>query len=167
MNQCEWKIRAAVIDELPEILEIYKIARAFMAANGNRTQWGTEHPREEVLREDIQKQQLYVVIKENEICGVFALITGEDSSYRVIDGGSWRSDEPYETVHRIASSGKETGIFEAVIEFGKKRNSHLRIDTHENNKIMQHLVEKHGFQRRGIIYVRDMSPRIAYDWIGD
>ncbi|MBQ9168618.1 MAG: N-acetyltransferase [Oscillospiraceae bacterium] len=165
MKQNEWKIRTAEIDELPEILEIYRTARAFMAANGNGTQWGTEHPKEEVLRDDIQKRQLYVVTKKDEICGVFAMISGEDPTYKRIDGGSWRSDEPYQTIHRIASSGKEKGVFEAAFEFGKNRITHLRIDTHENNKVMQHLMEKYGFQPRGIIYLPDGSPRIAYDYI--
>jgi hypothetical protein len=30
---------------------------------------------------------------------------------------------------------------------------------------MQHVVEKHGFQRRGIIYIADGTPRIAYEYI--
>ena len=30
---------------------------------------------------------------------------------------------------------------------------------------MQHLIEKNGFQRCGIIYVEDGSPRIAYEKI--
>lgn len=39
----------------------------------------------------------------------------------------------------------------------------MRIDTHENNKVMQHLIKKNGFQECGIIYVEDGSPRIAYE----
>jgi hypothetical protein len=30
---------------------------------------------------------------------------------------------------------------------------------------MQHVVEKHGFSRRGIIYIADGTPRIAYERI--
>lgn len=41
---------------------------------------------------------------------------------------------------------------------------HLKIDTHENNIIMQRLLTKLGFERRGIIYVReDHYPRIAFE----
>ena len=36
------------------------------------------------------------------------------------------------------------------------------IDTHEKNKTMQHVVEKLGFKRCGIIYIEDGTPRIAY-----
>lgn len=38
----------------------------------------------------------------------------------------------------------------------------LRADTHEDNKIMQHLLEKNGFARCGIILADDGKPRIAY-----
>ncbi len=43
--------------------------------------------------------------------------------------------------------------------------SNFRIDTHNDNKIMQHVIEKNGFIRCGIIYVKDGSPRIAYEKI--
>ena len=38
----------------------------------------------------------------------------------------------------------------------------LRADTHADNKIMQHLLEKNGFTKCGIIHVEDGTPRIAY-----
>ena len=63
---------------------------------------------------------------------------------------------------RVASDGSG-GILHAALEFAQTRADHLRIDTHEDNKPMQHLVEKYGFSRRGIIYTDNGSPRIAYD----
>lgn len=42
----------------------------------------------------------------------------------------------------------------------------LRIDTHEENKVMRHLIEKSGFAECGIIRVEDGSPRIAYQYVG-
>ena len=44
-----------------------------------------------------------------------------------------------------------------------KKIQHLRIDTHENNKVMQHLILKNGFEKCGIIYVDDGSPRVAFE----
>ena len=52
---------------------------------------------------------------------------------------------------------------DAALAFCKGIISHIRIDTHQDNKVMQHVVEKHGFRRRGIIYIADGSPRIAYE----
>ena len=56
-------------------------------------------------------------------------------------------------------------VFRAAVEFCRGKCSHLRVDTHEDNKPMQHLAQKYGFSRRGIIYVEDGTPRIAYDLI--
>ena len=133
-----------------------------MAENGNPTQWHSGYPKRELLELDISLGRLYVVIRDNEICGVFVFFVGDDPTYSYIEG-SWRSNAPYGVIHRIAGIGG--GIFTAALAFCKDRISHLRIDTHANNRPMQHVVEKAGFSRRGIIYVEDGSPRIAYDLV--
>lgn len=43
----------------------------------------------------------------------------------------------------------------------------IRIDTHADNKTMQHLIEADGFTRCGIIYIADGTPRIAYQWTAE
>ncbi len=40
---------------------------------------------------------------------------------------------------------------------------HLRIDTHEDNKIMQRAIEKNGFTKCGMIFTEEGSSRIAYE----
>ena len=40
---------------------------------------------------------------------------------------------------------------------------YIRIDTHEDNYVMQNALAKQGFRRCGIIYVEDGTTRIAYD----
>ena len=90
---------------------------------------------------------------------------GDDSTYQVIDNGHWLSDEPYGTIHRIAGDGTIHGVLEIAVNYCKKQISHLRIDTHHDNKIMQHVIEKNGFKKCGIIYVKDGSERIAYELI--
>jgi len=39
---------------------------------------------------------------------------------------------------------------------------HLRIDTHRDNKIMQHNLTKHGFSYCGVIYLASGDERLAY-----
>ena len=156
----EKRVRPAVQADMERILEIYELARQFMRQNGNPTQWGTDHPRRELLEMDIRKRQLYVVETAGTVNGVFVFFVGEDPTYSLIDG-AWRSDRPYGVIHRIAGIGG--GIFNTALSFCESRIDHLRIDTHADNKPMQHVVEKAGFSRRGIIYVEDGTPRIAYD----
>ena len=155
-------IRPAIQADLADILEIYAHARRFMAENGNPTQWGQHHPAQHVLEEDIALNRLYVVESGEGLCGVFMFEVGNDPTYTYIEG-SWRSDTPYGVIHRIAGVGG--GVFAAALEYCSGVIGHLRIDTHADNKPMQHVVEKAGFSKRGIIYVEDGTPRIAYDRI--
>ena len=87
-------IRLAQNQDFKEILMIYAYARKFMAEHGNPTQWGSTSPREEVLRNDIRQQQLYVIENDakDKILGVFALIIGEDPTYQRIEQGSWKDE---------------------------------------------------------------------------
>lgn len=160
-----YTVRNAILEDLPVLETIYAHARSFMAQTGNPNQWGTKNPPSHQLETDIRRKELYVLENQDGIHGVFYFAMGEDPSYQTIYEGSWGSSAPYGTIHRIASDGSG-GIFAAALEFCKDKSSHIRIDTHHDNKVMQHVVEKHGFIRRGIIYIADGSPRIAYEYIG-
>lgn len=157
------EIIQADVKDLPRILEIYAYAREFMKKTGNPTQWKDNRPEKAVLEMDIENENLYVLRDEDKIYGVFALIIGHEPTYARIENGRWLSDKPYGTIHRIASDGKIQGCFAKIVEFCSQKIEHLRIDTHEDNKIMQHLMVKQNFEKCGRIYVADGSPRIAYE----
>mgnify|MGYP005971236925 CR=1 FL=1 len=97
-------IRRARPKDLEEILEIYAIARQFMKEAGNPTQWGDSFPPQQLIQEDIRLSQSYVCEREGRIQAVFAMIPGEDPTYREIQG-AWLNDRPYCAVHRVASRG--------------------------------------------------------------
>lgn len=158
----DYQIRRAEERDLPAIAGVYAVAKAFMRASGNPTQWSGGYPQEALLREDMKKGALYVVMQGDHIHGVFYFAVEADPTYQVIEEGAWLCDEPYGVIHRIAADGSG-GIFPAALRFASGRISHLRIDTHHDNKPMQHVVEKHGFHRCGIIHIADGSPRIAYE----
>lgn len=102
----------------------------------------------------------------SKIIGVFALIIGEDPTYLEIQDGSWRSDETYGTIHRLASDGITKGIARACFDFCHDRCHYLRIDTHKDNLPMQAAIKKYGFVYCGIIHVADGSERVAFDYLG-
>lgn len=157
------KIRRAAADDLPGILEIYECARRFMRENGNPNQWDTHYPPQEMVEEDIEAGNLYAAEDETGLHGVFALIAGTDPTYLEIREGTWLSDTPYAAIHRVASDGSVHGFFSSVAAFCAEKYGHLRIDTHADNRIMQHVVTKNGFVRCGIILTDDGTPRIAYE----
>lgn len=182
-------IRLAEKKDLPEILKIYEYARNFMRENGNPNQWGNNYPQKADLEMDIEKRQLYLCTEElNEskltehqetenaehhavgqenLYGVFAFIMGADPTYAHIEQGTWKSDAPYGTIHRIAGNGTRKGVFAECMEFCRKKCNHLRIDTHADNQIMQHCIEKSGFEKSGVICVEDGTPRIAYEYVNE
>ena len=96
------------------------------------------------------------------IVAYFALLPSPEPTYSYIDG-AWLTDEPYGVIHRMASYPEVHGIFSAIIDYAASRYSHLRIDTHRDNRIMQHLIEKHGFTYCGIIWLQDGTERLAYE----
>ncbi len=159
------QIRKATIDDLDVIMSIYKDAQDFMIESGNPNQWGHFYPSEDLVREDISKGISYVICDRDNPHGVFVLIDGLEPTYQYIENGSWINEEPYITLHRIASDGKLHGIFKSAIDYSKSISDNIRIDTHSNNVIMQKQIEKNGFRKCGTIYVRDGSPRIAYQWM--
>ena len=158
-------ITYAQTEDIPEIMRVYDSARHFMRQSGNMQQWINGYPQEALLKEDIEKKQLYVMRRQGRICGVFAFIIGPDPTYAKIEDGSWMSDSEYGTIHRIGGDGSERGILSAAVAFCEKHIKHLRIDTHEDNLPMQRAVTRNGFERRGIIYIADGTPRIAYEKI--
>ena len=155
-------IRKATPRDLPRIREIYEMARQFMRKNGNHSQWGKGDEPEALIEGDICQGNLYV-LEEADIHAVFAFIIGEDPTYREIEEGSWKSEEPYAAVHRVASDGTVQGVLGHVMDYCSAQVPHLRIDTHTDNKVMQHVLEKYGFVSCGIVHVPDGSPRIAYE----
>lgn len=160
------QIRNAQLEDLSQIRTIYNAAKAYMDISGNSNQWAVGYPPEKYLRQDIELSRLYVCEEDEKLCGVFMLSFEDDPTYHYIDG-AWLNTEPYGVIHRIASDGTTKGVFNSVLVFCKEKAAEqgvesLRIDTHADNKTMQHLVEKCGFIRCGIIYLENGSPRIAY-----
>ena len=154
-------IEKATLSQLPQILKIYEMARDFMAQSGNPTQWGTNYPPEEMIRQDILDGKSYVNLKDGIIRAVFYFAVEEDPTYGYIDG-AWLNDKPYGVIHRIAVGESGKGVAAECFRFAMERCDNLRIDTHENNIPMQRCLGKNGFTRCGTIYLEDGDPRIAY-----
>ncbi|MCI1672738.1 MAG: N-acetyltransferase [Bifidobacterium tibiigranuli] len=168
------RFRHATMRDYERIQRIYAYARAVMAANGNPTQWGDSFPRESTVRADIAEGRTMLLIDDGiddgaegdgeRILAQFALCTGEDPTYRDIDG-SWLDNDPYVTIHRIASSGQARHVAYDCIDWVVEHYGNVRADTHPNNKAMQHVFERSGFVRCGLIALLDRDTdktRIAY-----
>ena len=155
-------VRPANPGDLPALAAIYRAARAFMAASGNPTQWGTTDPRPELLRQDIAQEQLYVLCDGDTPRAAFALVPGRTPPTPSLTApGSATPPTPPST--GWAATAPATVSLPRPSAGRRPRQPHLRIDTHADNHIMQKLIARAGFRCCGIIHVADGSPRLAYE----
>lgn len=162
MRKNNFTIRLAVLADLDSLLSIFERARLFMASVGNPHQWVQGYPGRSLMEAEILSSHCYVCLYESRIVGTFCFIPGPDPCYSVIEGGAWFSDAPYHVLHRLASDGSVRGIADACLEWCFQHTANLRVDTHQDNKVLQHILAKHGFSYCGIIYVANGTPRLAY-----
>ncbi len=156
-------IRKSRPEDLDELMKIFDYARRFMQAHGNPNQWIDGYPSAELMLGQIEAGYCYLCVDENaNVCGTFCFIYGDDPTYARIDDGDWLNDEPYGVIHRLATNGRQKGIADACFEWCFRQTNNIRIDTHHDNIVMQSIFTKHGFQRCGIIYTHNGTPRIAY-----
>lgn len=165
-----YTIRKSTTADIDSIMLLAKAARQIMKDNGNPTQWTDNHPSRETIEDDVQHADSYVICKmEGEIVGTFVFKQGPDPSYAKIYNGEWIDNtRTYHVIHRIMSTPDAHGIFAAIMDYCNKHADNLRIDTHRNNSIMQHLIKKYGFHYCGIVHIIDLDTdfeRLAYQKI--
>ncbi len=160
------QIRQSTLADLSRIMEIYALARSFMAEHGNPKQWGaTNWPPQALIEQDIAQGKSYVCTEGDQVIGTFFYDHGIaiEETYREIDG-AWMGSDEYGVVHRIATDGSQKGIGSFCMRWALEHSPHLRIDTHPDNLVMQGMLTKLGFVRCGIIHVQeDDDPRYAYE----
>ena len=156
-------IRKATIGDVPVIMRIIDEARAIMRSCGNMNQWIDGYPDRATIEQDIANGHCYLLEEQGgEVIASFAFIPGPEPTYKEIYDGQWLDDEPYHVVHRLASTAASHGVFDEVMDYCMGVAGNLRIDTHRDNVIMRHVIERYGFTYCGIIYLLSGDERLAY-----
>lgn len=164
------EIRRASLCDLDKITDIISSAREYLAEQ-NIDQWQDFFPSPDIIADDIENKEAYVIVSGDNTCAYFAFFAPPEPAYKVIYGGKWLVDtENYAAMHHIAISKKYRGLGLAHIIYAKceelARNAHyasLRVDTHEDNRIMRHCAEKNGFVYCGTIYYNETTKRLAFE----
>ena len=160
-------IRNARLEDVPVIMRLVDEARGIMRSCGNMNQWTDGYPSEETIKQDIDNGHCFVLVEPSgEVVASFAFIPGPEPTYREIYEGSWLDDKPYYVVHRLASTVASHGVFDAVMDYCMDVAGNLCIDTHRDNVIMRHVIERYGFTYCGIIYLLNGDERLAYQKTG-
>lgn len=167
------QLRRAEDKDIPGILEIYREARESMRDDGF-SQWDDGYPGIREVTEDISRKACWTAEKDGRILAVASLLFGSEDTYRAIyrrDGekSTWPDQMPYGTIHRmaVAAAARRKGMASRLLEYMEKiclqeGVFRLRIDTHRENHGMRSWIQQQGFVFCGVIYVRNGSPRYAY-----
>ena len=138
-------------------------------------QWQKGYPNREVWQQDIEEKVSYVAVEGDTVMGAFMLLTSDEPSYAKIEG-SWLTDTPYASLHRVCVSNhcKGSGVAGKMFEFAFIKAKELgfasmRIDTHPQNRSMLSAIAKAGFIRCGDIRIKggseDGDLRVAFEKI--
>lgn len=156
-------IREARPTDVADIMQVMDAAKKIMRQSGNMHQWGDDYPSEAVITADMERHGGFAIEDSGKVVGYFAFLQSPEPTYDKIYDGEWIDDaQPYHVIHRIASYPDAHGIFSSTMDFCFSYDTNIRIDTHRDNRIMQHNIQKHGFTYCGIIYLLSGDERLAY-----
>lgn len=161
-------IRIAKENDIPEIKKIVEKAKIYMKEN-KINQWSENYPNEDVFLTDLKDNRLYVADIDGKVIGMAVLVLDGDGDYKNING-KWLSDGEYGVIHRIAVNPdyKSQNVAKNLLDFFEDKLKELnydsiRVDTHKDNKSTLRFIEKNGFQKCGIVYIRKTDERIAFE----
>ncbi|MBQ7871702.1 MAG: GNAT family N-acetyltransferase [Oscillospiraceae bacterium] len=111
----------------------------------------------------------YVFAQGDRLLGYCCIIIGDEPAYHSIEG-AWKTERPYAVVHRMAfaRSSRGQGLSGPALSLIKalcvEQGIHaIRVDTQGENKVMQHILAREGFDYCGLVTF-DNGPKLAYEW---
>ena len=159
-------LRYTKLEDIERVMEIIKQAQQYFKEKGIN-QWQNGYPNRDVILSDIKNGNSYIIEDEEKIVATAALIFEKESPYSNISEGKWITDSDYSVIHRIAvdselkNRGYSSKLLKKLEEVSKEKLVYsIKIDTHEDNKPMQRLLEKNWYVYCGIIYL-DKEPSIG------
>lgn len=154
-------VRKAKEHDLPAIVNIIDAARKLLAERSIPQWQETTGPTKESLTLDLDKDRLFVLVVDEKVAGV-AVITDEwDPAYEAMTTPWQEVDSTtYASIHRFAIAAAYRGqgladwLMAQLIQLCELAGfKDIRIDTHPQNVAMQKVIEKAGFQKRGLVYL--------------
>lgn len=149
--------RRAIESDVEAIVAIMNDAIRRLGEQGV-DQWQHGYPNAERIVQDVA-EGIGWVLCDDEVVAYGALVLSGEPAYANISDGEWITrEENYAVVHRMcvkdACTGRGYGrrfMTEAeAVSAATKRS--MRVDTHADNRIMQHLLRKMGYTYCGMIY---------------
>ena len=157
-SECESSISYQCIED----------ARAYHSSLGF-VQWHPGYPTFKTIEEDIKNGVGFVFVEGDEVLGYCCIIIGDEPAYHIIDG-AWKTERSYAVVHRMAFRKECRGkalsgqAISLIKEYCLANGINaIRVDTQDENKVMQHILHREGFEYCGLVTF-DGGPKLAYEW---
>ena len=155
------------MEEAEACYRIIEDGRAFQREQGF-VQWTKSYLDLDSIRQDIRAGDGYLIRMDGENAGYVSVSFEGEPAYASI-AGRWHTEEPYAVIHRMAFARRFQGTGLAGMAFDlidalcrSKGVRNVRINTAPHNLRMQHVLEKNGFARCGMIVFQG-GEKIAYD----
>ena len=155
-------IRKAKPSEIDKIITITRACAQKMISE-NIYQWNNHYPNKEVFKEDLNRDELYVLLKNDPhskaeiVMGCITISTLKDSEYDEIN---WLTNDALNYyIHRLAvhpdfqHQGNAKKLMNFAENVAKQQNAvSMRLDTFSENTRNIQFYEARGYQRLGTIY---------------
>ncbi len=162
-----YQFRKALLSEITTIWEIIQHAIERRKNDGSK-QWQDGYPNTEIIENDINKGEGFVLTNENTIIGYCAVLINNEPEYEKIIG-KWLTNSDFVVVHRIAIATCYLGqnlsqiMLQNVEAFALKNSIFsIKVDTNFDNFAMLKIFEKMNYTYCGEVYFRG-SPRKAFE----
>ncbi|WP_419155411.1 GNAT family N-acetyltransferase [Weissella minor] len=152
--------RLATKNDIKHIMPIIQDGQRNLAA-AQIPQWQDGYPNRTAIENDIAHNEAYVLVNSETIIGYGVIRQTPEPNYRTPLTGTWVDDTtPYVSLHRVVVSSQFSGqhlgqIFMSnllTISYSLGFRA-ARIDTHEKNTRMQHLITATGFHHECMICI--------------
>lgn len=154
-------IRPAKISEIEDILTITKACAVKMESQGIY-QWNEHYPSKQFFLNDLERQELYVMEKEDVVIGAIVISTQMDTEYLPIKWLTPNGNSTY--IHRICidptlqGHGYAQELMDHAEDYSKKKGyTSVRLDTFSQNQRNQQFYEQRGYQKLGDIFFPKQS----------
>jgi GNAT superfamily N-acetyltransferase len=158
------RIEKINLTDLTNVINIYNDVIKNMI-NNKIFQWDEKYPSEIILKEDIEKEQMYAGILNNEIVSLFVLNKEFDKEYLE---AKWEyRNNDFIILHRLCvnvkyqNMGIGTKTMKMIEEYVKKNGiKSIRLDTFSENPYSLKMYNKLGYKkvgeanwRKGLFYI--------------
>jgi len=160
------KIEKAHILNLDAIFSITKSCAKHLIEKGI-FQWNQYYPSKEVLKKDIELNQLWKLVENNLIIGIIVLTKIEDVEYKSVKWLTENGNNLY--IHRLAvhpnyqGKGNAQLLMHFAENYAEEHNFHsIRLDTFSKNLHNQQFYEKRNYIKLASIYFPKQSEHPFY-----